>query len=558
MNYSELKNYQNWIIDSTVDHDLFMQIQTMSEEELFDAFSRSLEFGTAGIRGVMGPGSNRVNIYTIRKTALAFGRYLLFYYPDAKEKGVAIAHDNRFMSRRFCEETAGVLTGLGIKAYIFDDLRPTPELSYAVRKLGCIGGVVITASHNPKQYNGFKVYDHNGCQLTPDLIEKFYPFYYEIENELSIEAGCNNQLLHLLDEKMDLAYYHDVLSLSLQKDLPLNKVQVVYSPQHGTGYKPMKYLLEKLGYKVIYVTEQCTPDPNFSKTLSPNPEDKRAYNRAIELAQATKADIIITTDPDADRIGVVEMLGQEPHYFTGNQIGALLIHYILQYKADIKKGVMFDTVVTSQLGEKIAKSKGVKVVETLTGFKFMGEQIALLADKKRFFFAYEESYGYLLAPFVRDKDAFQAAVIILEMKAHYKQQGKLLKDVLDEIYAEYGYHFDEIISIQFEGVNSTQKLTDLVKNVRTSKVLKLGNIRVSFKEDYLLGKRFLCDGSIQELTLPTSNVIRFVLEDSSEVAIRPSGTEPKCKIYYNVVAPTKKEALKKLLAVKKDMEKLIA
>lgn len=545
MKYSELKNYQNWIIDQTVDHDLFKQIQLMSEEELYDSFSRSLEFGTAGLRGIMGPGSNRMNIYTIRKAALAFGRYLLATDSAAKTKGVVIAYDNRFMSKRFYEETASILTGLGILTYGFDGMRSTPQLSFSVRHLGCVGGVVITASHNPKQYNGFKVYDHEGCQLTPDLIEKVYPYYYDIANELSIKIAPNYALWRQVRPEVDEAYYQALLGLRIHQKLPNSDIKVVFSPQHGTGFTPMKFILETLHYQAIYVAEQCVPDPNFSKTISPNPEDKNAYQKALDLAKANDAHLILTTDPDADRIGVVEMIEGHPVYFSGNQIGALLIDYILKFQNPGKQGIVFDTIVTSRFGSKIASNYGVKVQSTLTGFKFIGEQIAKLSKSKKFVFGYEESFGYLLAPFVRDKDAFQAAVMILEMKTYYHSKQTTLQHVLQELYSKHGYFLDEVISLHFDGPQSAQKLSDLMKKVRTITVQDFGGINILVKEDYLTGKASYPDGGVRKLKLPSSNVIRYILQDGSEISIRPSGTEPKCKLYFNVVGADENQAKQK-------------
>ena len=557
MHYSELKNYQNWIIDLTVDHDLLRQIQTMSDEDLFDAFSRSLEFGTAGIRGIMGPGSNRLNIYTIRKTALAFGKYLLHYHPQAQEKGIVIAYDNRFMSRQFCDETATIMTGLGIKTYLFDDLRPTPELSFAVRYLGCVGGVVITASHNPKQYNGFKVYDEQGCQLTPDLINKIYPYYYEITNELSICIQKRDQLMVKLGADIDQAYYKSILEITLQEKLPHEKVKVVYSAQHGTGYAGVKYLLEYMKYQVVYVHEQCVPDPSFSKTVTPNPEDKRAYNRAIEIAKATDAHLILTTDPDADRIGVVECIQGNPIFFTGNQIGALLIDYIISHKKIKKPGLFYDTIVSSRLAGKIAKQHGLSVVSTLTGFKFIGQKIAELPDSDMFVFGYEESYGYLLAPFARDKDALQAALMIMEMKTHYYAQGKTLSERLEELYRHYGYHLEEVVSLQFEGPNSQEKLSKLVHSMRSKSISMIGEWKVRYKEDYLTGKKYYPSGYQRNLTLPVSDVLRYQLENGSEIALRPSGTEPKCKLYFNLVAPNKEAARVQFSILKESVEAIL-
>ncbi|MDY4788420.1 MAG: phospho-sugar mutase [Bacilli bacterium] len=559
----ELENYNLWLSKSDLDKDLREAMQKMSEDEIYDAFYCNLEFGTAGIRGVLGPGTNRMNKYVVRKASYAFGQYVLKYVNNAKSRGVVIAHDNRHMSREFCIETARVLLTLGVKAYIFDSLRPTPELSFAVRDLNCAGGVVITASHNPRQYNGFKVYDEHGCQLVPHLIDKLLEFYNGVHNVFDVKVDLTvDDSIITLDHSLDLRYYEAVDKIRLNRNLKTKDFTVVYTPEHGTGLKGVEYLLLNQGYNLHLVKEQCSPDPDFSNTKSPNPEEKGAFEKAIELAKKVKADLIIATDPDADRLGVVELHNDEPVYFTGNQTGAMLIEYIInshKQNGTFKDNyVVFNTIVTSSLGAKIALASGVDVKSTLTGFKFIGEQIDILKkeDKQRFLFGYEESYGYLISSICRDKDALQASTLICEMACYYKEQGLTLKDVLHNIYEKYGYFYDKVKSISFSGEQGLQKIKDILQYFRKSKLKRLGDMNVMYLEDYLYSVK---EGNHEKylLTLPKSNVLRYIFSDGSFVAIRPSGTEPKCKFYFNVIGNNKEDALQKGLSLEKFIDDLV-
>jgi len=559
----DLPNYKRWKEFANLDQELLREMNQMNEKDLYESFYANMEFGTAGIRGILGPGTNKMNIYTVRKASEAFARYIEENVHNPFERGIVIAHDNRKMSREFCLDSAKVFAAHGIKTFIFDSLRPTPELSYAVRELKAAGGVVITASHNPKEYNGYKVYDEEGCQLVPHLIDKLLVHYNAIDDELNIKVDEKKakELTVVLPASLDEKYYADVKKLCLDNATNQKDLRVVYSPQHGTGYQGVKAIVESLGYDLVLVKEQCEPDVNFSNTISPNPEEKTAYVRAIEILKEVNGDLIITTDPDADRLGVVTIDDGEPTYFTGNQTGAMLIEYIINkhkengtFKQNFK---VFNTIVTSPLGAAIAKKNGLTVGSTLTGFKFIGEQIALLLkeNKYEYLFGYEESYGFLLSPMCRDKDALQATTLILEMALYYKNKGLTLKQVLNRIYDEYGYHYDKVESLSLKGSEGLAKIQEIMKTLRAKDIPELAGNKVATKEDYL--EQVSVTGDTRTpITLPKSNVLRFVFEDGSFVAIRPSGTEPKCKFYYNIKGKDEVKATERALAIKEAITKL--
>ena len=468
------------------------------------------------------------------------------------------------MSSEFCIEASRVFLTLGIKAYIFDSLRPTPELSFAVRELHAAGGVVVTASHNPKEYNGYKVYDDHGCQLVPALIDKLLTFYNGVHNlfDVRVDLSVDDSII-TLDETMDEKYYKAVDNIRLRRNLNYKNLKVVYTPEHGTGYQGVKHLLTEQGYDLYCVEDQCTPDPDFSNTITPNPESPKAFTKAVALAKKVRADIIIANDPDADRLGVVELHDGLPYYFTGNESGALILDYIIKTRKELGKWkdnyVVFDTVVTSSLGAAIARKNGCEVMSTLTGFKFIGEQIDILKknEEKEFLFGYEESYGSLISSVCRDKDALQASTMLCEMAAYYKEQGKTLLDVLHEIYEEYGYYYAKVKAIEFSGEKGLQKIQDILHYFRKSKLKRIGFNNVAYLEDYLYsvkegnGEKFL-------ITLPKSNVLRYIFSDGSFVAIRPSGTEPKCKFYFNIIANTESEAKDKGQSVEQFIDELVA
>ena len=546
---SFLEKYNYWLEHS--DKETVAELKAISDDqaEIKDRFYKDLEFGTAGLRGVIGAGSNRMNIYTVAKASKGFADYILSKGEAAKEDGIVIAHDNRRMSREFAEITAGVLAANGIKSYLFESLRTTPELSFAVRYLGCFGGVVITASHNPPEYNGYKLYDKNGCQLVPHLADEVTGFVNAVPDELDVkflsleEAG---ELVEIVGEEIDEIYYEEVLALQFDFDQDRN-IKVVYTPQHGTGNIPVRDVLDEAGYMVLPVLSQCDPDPDFSGTKSPNPEVPAAYEAAIELMKEHGADIAIATDPDCDRLGAVINCGDDYKLITGNQSGAILLHYILTRMTEQgsmpENPVMINTVVTSTLGDRVAESFGVDVEKTLTGFKFIGDKIHKHNAKgdKNYVFGYEESYGCLIGDFARDKDAVQASLMFCEAADYYKKQGKTLVDVLDDLADKFGYYLDTQSSTFFRGADGSDKMNALLEDMRKNPIKEAADIKVVSTEDFLLNP--------PEDFVP-SNVLRFNLEDGSFVAIRPSGTEPKCKVYYCVRGENKADAERKLAALK--------
>ena len=556
---------KRWLESPLVDEPTKTLIKAMDQKTLDEHFGKDLDFGTAGLRAILAPGSNKLNIFTIRKASLAFAQYLIRTYKDAKTKGVVIAHDNRLMSKEFTIEAARVFASNGIKCYIFKDLRPTPQLSFSVRHLKAVGGVVITASHNPKEYNGFKPYDPAGGQLVPNQIEALLPFYLTIENELEVKvtAPANDPLIITLDESLDELYYQAVNKIVFRPDLSTSDFKIVYSPQHGTGYLGVNYLLKKRGYDLINVEEQSFPDGNFPNTLSPNPEEEKAYELAIKKAKEVKANIILTTDPDADRLGLVILKNNETIYFSGNQTGALLIDYIINsLKANdrfLKNYILYNTIVTSNLGAKIALSHGIKTYSTLTGFKYIGEQVRLLEKDKKYniLFGYEESFGYLIdGSIARDKDALQAGVVNAEMANYYHKQGLTLDQVLESLYQKYGYHLEVTESFTMPGVEGNAKIKEIMAKLRAQPLTSIGGVKVKAFEDYLTSTQ-IKDGKPSKIELPVADVIRYVLESETIVAVRPSGTEPKIKFYYNGVGKSRTDCLAEIEKIKKEIKELI-
>jgi len=551
-----------WKNFKDLDPDLKVLLEKASEAELQDAFYTDLEFGTAGMRGLLGAGPNRLNIYTIRKANLAFARYLL-QYPHAKERGVAIAYDNRHMSKEFAMESAAVLAKNGIKSYVFTGLRPTPELSFAVRTLQCEGGIVVTASHNPKEYNGYKVYDDKGCQLVPHLIEQVIAEINKIDNELTIDVTLNasqKKLIHMIDQEVDVPYLKAVFDCQLRPTQDKSKIKLVFTPQHGTANIPVRETLAKAGYLTIPLLSQCDPDPDFINTKSPNPEEKIAYEGAIALAKEVNADAVLSTDPDADRLGVAVLHQGEYVLLTGNQTGSILIDYVFSTRRELGKmpvnPVMFNTVVTSDLGEKVASHYGVETEKTLTGFKFIGDKIATyeVNHKKNFVFGYEESYGYLFEPFVRDKDAIQACLMLAECITYHKNNGKTLVDVLNGLYVQYGTHLEEQVSLTLKGEEGALRIKEILNHFRSETIVAFAGIKVVGKEDYMTSVKD-DHGKTSVLDFPKSDVIKYRLEDGSWIAIRPSGTEPKCKFYFCIVAKDQSEVKTKFNAIKEDLQK---
>lgn len=541
-------NYKRWLESKRVDEKTKAELKALDQAAIDDAFFKDVEFGTAGMRGVLGPGTNRMNDFTVRKATVAFGYYLLELFPNAKEEGVVISHDNRHMSREFTLLSAKTLNDLGIKAYIFDSLRPTPELSFAVRYLKACGGIMITASHNPKQYNGYKVYDETGCQLVPDKIKRLLEILADLPNELDVEykVEAKRGETIMLDNKVDDEYVRLVESIAINKDLDKSNFKVVFTPNHGTSYVNSMRIFKDLGYKIYPVMSQVDPDPDFSGTLSPNPEDARSFIEPIKLAKEINADLIVMTDPDGDRVGLGYKASDGSYQtLTGNQSAALLMDYIFSQKQQkgtlSKDGVMYYTIVTSSLGGDVARHYGVKVEEFLTGFKFIGNRIDYyekLGRGPKFEFGYEESYGCLIAPFARDKDGCQAILMYCEMALYYFLKGKKLDEAWDDLCKRFGYHQDITYSMEFTGSEGQAKMNNLMNTLHNEPFIKINNLKVVKVDDIEKGLRLSKDKQ-EPLSLPKSNVVKLYLEDGSVVTVRPSGTEPKVKFYIGTVLKEK-------------------
>ena len=558
--------YEKWLHHSNLDPSYKEVLANMSEKEKNDAFYTTIEFGTAGMRGLLGPGTNRINLHTIRKANAGFAQYICAHGEEAKKRGIAIGYDNRHMSYEFAMDSAKMLATFGITSYVFESLRPTPELSFAVRYFHCFGGIMVTASHNPKEYNGYKLYDKKGCQLVPHLAEQVIERVNAVEDELALCANPTaeqEQLIHVIGKEVDEAYYEKVLGIQLNPQIAKDDVKIIFTPEHGTANIPVKEVYTRAGYHFVAVEEQCTPDPDFSNTPTPNPEEAGAYELALEYAKREAADIILVCDPDADRMGVGVKHHGEYKLLTGNQSGAVLIEYIFsQLKAKNQmppNPVMFNTVVTSDLGEKIADKYGVATEKTLTGFKFIGEKVAKYeaTNEKQYVFGYEESYGSLIQPFVRDKDAPQACLMLAEAACYYKAQGKTLVDVLYDLYAELGYYEESQKSLTLAGQEGAQRIQEILATLRKTQLQDLGGSAVVRFEDYK-ECRVVENGKEFELTgFTKSDVLKYYLADGSWIAIRPSGTEPKCKFYYCIKGSSLEDAHEKTLSYQQAIDDLI-
>ena len=546
---STVDNYNRWLNSARVDKATKAELKAMNKQEIDDAFFKDVEFGTAGMRGVLGPGTNRLNDFTVKKATVAFGKYLLEIFPDAKKQGVVISHDNRHMSREFTLLSAQVLNDLGINTYIFDSLRPTPELSFAVRYLKACGGIMITASHNPKQYNGYKVYDETGCQLVPDKIARLLEIIAELPNELDIEyeiekvRGVNV----VLDSKVDDEYVRLVESIAINRDLDKSNFKVVFTPNHGTSYVNSMRIFSDLGYKIYPVMSQIDPDPDFSGTLSPNPEDARSFIEPIKLAKEIDADLIVMTDPDGDRVGLgYKAVDGSYQTLTGNQSAALLMDYIFAQRKErgelSKDGVMYNTIVTSSIGKEVASFYGVKTEQFLTGFKFIGNRIDYyekLGHGPKFEFGYEESYGCLIAPFARDKDGCQAILMYCEMALYYFLRGLRLDQAWDNLCKRFGYHQDIAYSLEFFGSEGQAKMDNLMNILHNDPFIVINGLKVVAVDDIEKSLHIEANGKQEPINLPKSNVVKLILEDGSTVIVRPSGTEPKVKFYTGVTLKEK-------------------
>lgn len=547
-----------WLTFNALDAQLKEELLIMKEDDkqAEDAFYKNLEFGTGGMRGELGPGTNRLNVYMVRKATEGLACYIEESGEEEKKKGVVVAYDSRHKSPEFALEVAKVLGQHGIKTYVFDELRPTPELSYAVRYLNAFAGIVITASHNPPEYNGYKVYGKDGGQLPPAAADKIISHMNCVENELSVSVKEEQELLAeglltYIGVEVDASYTEALKTIQLNRKLVEEagkELKIVFTPLHGSGNKPVREGLKAFGFtNVKVVKEQELPDPNFSTVQSPNPEEHAAFELAIRYGKEIDADLLMATDPDADRLGVaVKDSSGEYVVLTGNQLGALMLHYLLIQKKEQgllpENGAVVKTIVTSEIGRTIASSFGLKTFDTLTGFKFIGEKINEFESSGdyQFQFGYEESYGYLIGDFVRDKDAVQSAVFAAEVAAYYKAQGKSLYDGLLDIFSKYGYYKESLRSITLKGKDGAEQIQKLVDAFRLNPVKELGEVAVTCMEDYQSGERMhVKEGKVESMAFPASNVLKYHFEDGTWFTIRPSGTEPKAKFYFGV----KKESL---------------
>lgn len=551
------------------DRELYEELQRLNQEELKERFYRYLEFGTGGMRGELGVGTNRMNRYTVLRATEGLARHIEKLGDEASSRGVVISHDPRHYSRRFAEEAALLLARHGIRAYLFDDLRPTPELSFAVRELRAIAGIMITASHNPPEYNGYKVYWEDGGQIPPATADALMKEIASVD-ELSLsplpkEEAEAKGLLISIGRELDEKYYEKLERLVLQPELVREKgasLAIVYTPLHGTGNRPVRDILTRVGFTNLHVVkEQENPDPNFSTVKSPNPEERAAFTLAIEQARAIGADLILGTDPDADRVGAV-VLNREGEYevLTGNQTGALLLHYLLTERKRLgtlpEDGIVIKTIVTSEMGRAIASSFGIETLDVLTGFKFIGEKIKEYEEtgEKRFLFGYEESYGYLIGDFVRDKDAVQACLMISEMALSYKLKGMTLYDALLDLYDQYGTYREGLVSLTLKGLEGSARIGAIMKHLRDEPIREVAGLAVEKVSDYKRGvTEWIKEGKEEPTRLPISDVLRYTLEGGSWFAVRPSGTEPKIKIYFGVVSQDLPSAERLLEQVKRDV-----
>ena len=561
MNYMEI--YNQWLESDYFDAETKQELENIkgNEKEIEDRFYTDLEFGTAGLRGIIAAGTNRINIYTVRIATFGLANYIMKNTTEEeKNRGVVIAHDNRNMSREFCLEAANTLAACGIKAYIFDSLRTTPELSFAVRKLHTIAGIVITASHNPPEYNGYKVYWEDGAQVMPEIAAAITDEVNSIKDYSTIPTIKEDQkdLVVMLGEDQDTAFIEAVKTQVIKKDL-VKKVgqdfKIVYTPLCGTGNVPVTRALSEVGFKnVLVVPEEQNPDPNFAGIEYPNPEEHKALTRGIALAKAEGADLVIATDPDCDRVGVaVKTTTGEYALLTGNQIGAMLTNYIIESSKEENKldpkATLVKTIVTSEFGADIAKANNLDVINVLTGFKFIGQKIKSFEESgdKTYLFGYEESYGYLVGTHARDKDGVVASLLISEMAAYYYDKGMSLYEGLQELYKKYGYFKEKTISLTLKGIEGLAKIKEIITYFRENDIEEFNNTKVVDLKDYQKG----IDG------LPKSNVLKYFLEDGSWIAIRPSGTEPKLKFYVAVKGQDEVKCLEKIDNIEADINKII-
>ncbi|MDB2111820.1 phospho-sugar mutase [Clostridium paraputrificum] len=541
------EKYNEWINSDIINEEIKNELRNIKDEkEIEDRFYKDLDFGTGGLRGIIGAGNNRMNVYTVSKATQGFANYL---NESFENPSVAVAYDSRNMSKEFATAAALTLCANGVKVFLYESLRPTPVLSFAVRHLNCKGGIVVTASHNPKQYNGYKVYDEFGGQVTDEKANKIISLVNDVKDfsmikNMSEEEALNKGLLVYIGEDVDKAYIDEVKNLTIRKKLVKEKakdLKIIYTPIHGSGNIPVRRVLSELGYSnVKVVKEQEEPNGNFPTAPYPNPEMPQVFELALEMAKQESPDIIFGTDPDCDRIGVVvKESNGEFKVLTGNQTGLLLTHYVLSALKETnslpENGVVIKTIVTTEGARKIAEDFGIELMDVLTGFKYIGEKIREFRESgdKKYLFGFEESYGYLAGEFVRDKDAVIASMLIAEMTLYYKEQGMSLYEALINLYEKYGFYKETLISIELEGKEGQEKIASCIDALRNSSIESVDGVKVSTKLDYKLSLEEF-NGVKSEIKLPKSNVLKYILEDGSSFVVRPSGTEPKMKIYLAV------------------------
>ncbi|MBO1300543.1 MULTISPECIES: phospho-sugar mutase [unclassified Enterococcus] len=558
--------YEQWATEESLEENLKKQLKELSEnpEKLEDAFYAPLEFGTAGMRGILGPGINRMNIYTVRQATEGLAQFMDEQGTETKKRGVAIAYDSRHQSPEFAMEAAKTLAQHGIPSFVFESLRPTPELSFAVRHLNAFAGIMVTASHNPAAYNGYKVYGEDGGQMPPADADALTKYVRNVSNPLKVEVlaeeqAKNSDLITIIGEEIDQAYLEEIKAVTINHELveTLGKeLKLVFTPLHGTGKMLGERALTQAGFEqFVLVPEQAVADPDFTTVKSPNPEEHSAFEYAIRLGEKEGADLLIATDPDADRLGAAVRLPDGSYkVLTGNQIGALLVQYILE--AHQEKGTLpenaavLKSIVSSELPTAIAKHYGAEMMNVLTGFKFIAEKIQQFeeTDSHTFMFGFEESYGYLVKPFVRDKDAIQALLLLAEVAAFYKKQDKTLYDGLQSIFETYGYYAEKTISVTMSGQEGSAKIAQLMEKFRNDAPTEFAGAKVLQTEDFKAQTRTDANGQTEKLTTPPSDVLKYTLEEDGWIAIRPSGTEPKIKFYIGVKGDSNEAAQEKISA----------
>ncbi len=558
--------YQQWLNEENIPENLKNELKDLNTdpEKCEDAFYAPLEFGTAGMRGILGAGINRMNIFTVRQATEGLARFMDTQDPETKRRGVAIAYDSRHMSPEFATEAAKTLAKHDIPSFVFESLRPTPELSFAVRYFKAFAGIMITASHNPAAYNGYKVYGEDGGQMPPADADALTKYVRSIENPLKIDVLSDEEVAHsglinIVGEEVDNAYLKEIKTVTINQEL-INEMgkelKLVYTPLHGTGKMLGEKALKQAGFeKFVLVPEQAVADPDFTTVKSPNPEEHSAFEYAIRLGEKEGADLLIATDPDADRLGAaVRMPNGDYQVLTGNQLGSIMIHYILEAHQQAgtlpQNAAVLKSIVSSELATAIAEKYNTKMFNVLTGFKFIAEKIQQYEEdhSQTFMFGFEESYGYLVKPFVRDKDAIQALVLLAEVAAFYKKQGKTLYDGLQDIFEEFGYFEEKTISVTMSGIEGSGKIKALMAKCREQAPTEFAGIQVAQTEDFKELTRTFADGQTEQLQTPPSDVLKYHLEDGSWIAIRPSGTEPKIKFYLATKATSSSEASEKIAA----------